>query len=378
MFDYENLRLFTWAVVGVLLIGFTITDGFDMGVAALLPVMGKKNLERRVMLNAIAPHWDGNQVWLITAGGAIFAIWPLVYAAAFSGFYIAMLLVLASLWLRPIGMDYRAKIDNPQWRNACDIALFISGVIPPIIFGVGFGNLLVGVPFELNNLLMLDYQGGFFDLLTPFPILCGLVSLTMVVTQGAAFLQMKTKHELRTRAQNITLWGAGATMLLFMFGGLFAASQSGYIIIGAMLKDGISNPLNKQVVSIASDLLHNFSEMPQLWLIPFTAVTSLLVCFWATVSRRAGVAFTMSSIAIACIILTAGVTLFPMIMPSSINPSHSLTLWDATSSEKTLGIISIVAIIVVPVILGYTAWCYYKMFGRLDNNYIRSNSSSLY
>ena len=163
-----------------------------------------------------------------------------------------------------------------------------------------------------------------------------------------------------------------------MFGGLFAASQSGYIIIGAMLKDGISNPLNKQVVSIAGDLLHNFSEMPQLWLIPFTAVTSLLVCFWATVSRRAGVAFTMSSIAIACIILTAGVTLFPMIMPSSINPSHSLTLWDATSSEKTLGIISIVAIIVVPVILGYTAWCYYKMFGRLDNNYIRSNSSSLY
>ncbi|ARR47345.1 cytochrome d ubiquinol oxidase subunit II [Vibrio campbellii] len=378
MFDYENLRLFTWAIVGVLLIGFTITDGFDMGVAALLPVMGKKNLERRVMLNAIAPHWDGNQVWLITAGGAIFAIWPLVYAAAFSGFYIAMLLVLASLWLRPIGMDYRAKIDNPQWRNACDIALFISGVIPPVIFGVGFGNLLVGVPFELNNLLMLDYQGGFFDLLTPFPILCGLVSLTMVVTQGAAFLQMKTKHELRTRAQNITLWGAGATMLLFMFGGFFAASQSGYTIIGSMLKDGVSNPLNKQVVSIAGDLLHNFSEMPQLWLIPFTAVTSLLVCFWATVSRRAGVAFTMSSIAIACIILTAGVTLFPMIMPSSINPSHSLTLWDATSSEKTLGIISIVAIIVVPVILGYTAWCYYKMFGRLDNNYIRSNSSSLY
>ncbi|EGQ8084433.1 cytochrome d ubiquinol oxidase subunit II [Vibrio parahaemolyticus] len=378
MFDYESLRLFTWAIVGVLLIGFTLTDGFDMGVAALLPIMGKNNLERRVMLNAIAPHWDGNQVWLLTAGGAIFAIWPLVYAVAFSGFYIAMMLVLASLWLRPIGMDYRAKIDNPQWRSACDIALFISGVIPPIIFGVGFGNLLVGVPFELNNLLMLDYQGGFFDLLTPFPILCGLVSLSMVVTQGAAFLQMKTKHELRTRAQNITLCGAGATMMLFMFGGLFAASQSGYIIIGTMPKDSISNPLNKQVVSIAGGLLHNFIEMPQLWLIPFTAVTSLLVCIWATVSRRAGVAFTMSSITITCIILTVGATLFPMIIPSSINPSHSLTLWDATSSEKTLSIISIVAIIVVPVILGYTAWCYYKMFGRLDNNYIRSNSSSLY
>ncbi|MGY3572284.1 cytochrome d ubiquinol oxidase subunit II [Vibrio paucivorans] len=378
MFDYETLRLFTWAVIGVLLIGFTITDGFDMGVAALLPVMGKDNLDRRVMLNSIAPHWDGNQVWLITAGGAIFAIWPLVYAAAFSSFYIAMLLVLASLWLRPIGMDYRAKIDNPKWRKACDVALFVSGIVPPIIFGVGFGNLLVGVPFELNNLLMLDYQGGFFDLLTPFPILCGLVSLAMVMTQGATFLQMKTKDELRSRAQTMTLYGASATMLLFMFGGLFAAAHAGYLIDGSIAADAVSNPLNKQVVAVAGNLLHNFSDVPSLWLVPFTAVFSLLLCLWATVSRRAGLAFTMSSVAIACIILTAGVALFPMIMPSSINPSHSLTIWDATSSEKTLGIISIVAIIVVPMILGYTAWCYYKMFGRLDNDYIRDNSSSLY
>lgn len=157
MFDYETLRLLTWAIVGMLLIGFIITDGFDMGVAALLPILGRSDVERRVMINSIAPHWDGNQVWLITAGGAIFAIWPLVYATAFSSFYLAMMLLLAALWLRPIGMDYRSKIDNPSWRKACDNALFISGVVPPLIFGIGFGNLLVGVPFQLNNLLMLDY-----------------------------------------------------------------------------------------------------------------------------------------------------------------------------------------------------------------------------
>ncbi|GAL20817.1 cytochrome d ubiquinol oxidase subunit II [Vibrio maritimus] len=163
MFDYETLRLFTWAIVGILIIGFAIADGFDMGVAALLPMLGKTNIERRVMINSIAPHWDGNQVWLITAGGAILAIWPAVYATAFSGFYLALILVLAALWLRPIGMDYRNKIDDPRWRMACDIALTISGFVPPLVFGVGFGNLFVGLPFELNELLMISYKGGFWS-----------------------------------------------------------------------------------------------------------------------------------------------------------------------------------------------------------------------
>ncbi|WP_367989037.1 cytochrome d ubiquinol oxidase subunit II [Vibrio sp. NTOU-M3] len=378
MFDYETLRLFTWVVIGILLIGFAITDGFDMGVAALLPIIGKQELDRRVMINSIAPHWDGNQVWLITAGGAIFAIWPLVYAVAFSGFYLAMIVVLAALWLRPLGMDYRAKIDSPTWRKACDIAIFISGIVPPIIFGVGFGNLLIGVPFTLNDLLVIDYQGGFFDLLTPFPLLCGFISLGMTITQGAAFLQLKTRNQLFNRAKNLTLWGASFTMIAFMFGGLMAAKHPGYFFISPVLTNAVSNPLNKQLGEIACGLLHNFSDMPQLWAIPFMGIMCFFLCFWATVSHRTITAFTMSSIAIASIILTAGIALFPIIMPSSINPSHSLTIWDATSSKKTLSIISIIAVIVVPVILSYTTWCYYKMFGRLDSDFIRNNSSSLY
>ncbi|MEZ9670483.1 cytochrome d ubiquinol oxidase subunit II [Vibrio lentus] len=378
MFDYENLRLFTWAVIGVLLIGFIITDGFDMGVAALLPVLGKSEVDRRIMINSIAPHWDGNQVWLVTAGGAIFAIWPAIYAAAFSGFYLAMILVLATLWLRPLGMDYRAKIDNPQWKKACDIALIVSGFIPPVIFGVGFGNLMIGVPFEFNELLMMSYQGGFWDLLTPFPLLCGLVSLAMVITQGAAFLQMKTTGDLKQRAQRVIVCMALVTVGLFIVGGLYAYTLPGYLITSPVVTDGVSNPLLKHVVKFDDLLLHNYENYPILLAIPALGIIGMLSCALMTRLNRAGLAFASSSLSIASIITTAGVALFPMIMPSSLMPSHSLTLWDGTSSELTLSIISVVAVIVVPIILGYTIWCYYKMFGRLDSQYIHDNSSSLY
>ncbi|CDT55379.1 MULTISPECIES: cytochrome d ubiquinol oxidase subunit II [Vibrio] len=378
MFDYENLRLFTWAVIGVLLIGFIITDGFDMGVAALLPVLGKSEVDRRIMINSIAPHWDGNQVWLVTAGGAIFAIWPAIYAAAFSGFYLAMIIVLATLWLRPLGMDYRAKIDNPQWKKACDIALIVSGFIPPVIFGVGFGNLMIGVPFEFNELLMMSYQGGFWDLLTPFPLLCGLVSLAMVVTQGAAFLQMKTTGDLKQRAQKVIVCMALVTVGLFIIGGIYAYTLPGYLITSPVVTDGVSNPLLKHVMKFDDLLLHNYENYPVLWGIPALGIIGMLSCAVMTRLNRAGLAFASSSLSIASIITTAGVALFPMIMPSSLMPSHSLTLWDGTSSELTLSIISVVAVIVVPIILGYTIWCYYKMFGRLDSQYIHDNSSSLY
>ena len=378
MFDYENLRLFTWAVIGVLLIGFIITDGFDMGVAALLPVLGKSEVDRRIMINSIAPHWDGNQVWLVTAGGAIFAIWPAIYAAAFSGFYLAMIIVLATLWLRPLGMDYRAKIDNPQWKKACDIALIVSGFIPPVIFGVGFGNLMIGVPFEFNELLMMSYQGGFWDLLTPFPLLCGLVSLAMVVTQGAAFLQMKTTGDLKQRAQKVIVCMALVTVGLFIVGGIYAYTLPGYLITSPVVTDGVSNPLLKHVMKFDDLMLHNYENYPVLWGIPALGIIGMLSCAVMTRLNRAGLAFASSSLSIASIITTAGVALFPMIMPSSLMPSHSLTLWDGTSSELTLSIISVVAVIVVPIILGYTIWCYYKMFGRLDSQYIHDNSSSLY
>ena len=153
MLDYEILRIIWWVLVIVLLIGFSVTDGFDMGVTALLPVAGKKEVERRIMINSIAPHWDGNQVWLLTAGGAIFAAWPIVYSVAFSGFYIALFLVLAALFFRPIGFEYRAKIDNPTWRAMWDWGLFAGGFVPALVFGVAFGNVMAIVVLQASQYL---------------------------------------------------------------------------------------------------------------------------------------------------------------------------------------------------------------------------------
>ncbi|MGB1321871.1 MAG: cytochrome d ubiquinol oxidase subunit II, partial [Vibrio gallaecicus] len=247
MFDYEILRLIWWVLIGVLLVGFAVTDGFDMGVGALVPVIGKNDTERRVMINTIAPHWDGNQVWLITAGGALFAAWPLVYATSFSGFYLAMYVALAALWLRPLGLDYRSKIEDPKWRSLWDGAICFSGTVPPIIFGVAFGNLLQGVPFDLNDLLMSKYHGSFFGLLNPFALLCGVLSLTLFILQGATWLQMKTTDDVKARSRTIAQVAGIIIAALFAVGGVWVQSIEGYVITSTIDTMAASNPLNKEV-----------------------------------------------------------------------------------------------------------------------------------
>ncbi|OAN18433.1 cytochrome d ubiquinol oxidase subunit 2 [Photobacterium jeanii] len=378
MFEYEVLRFIWWALIGVLCIGFAVTDGFDMGVGALVPVIGKTDNERRVMINSIAPHWDGNQVWLITAGGALFAAWPLVYATAFSGFYLAMIVTLAALWLRPIGFDYRSKLTEDKWRNAWDKAIFVGSFVPPVIFGVAFGNLLQGVPFELNEFLIPTYKGSFFGLLNPFALLCGLVSSMMIITQGATYLQMKTTGELHTRARNVTVITAIATAVLFAIAGFWAQSIEGYVITSEIVTNAPSNPLTKEVERLSGALFANYEAYPLLWAAPLLAVVMPLLTVIATKADRGAFAFLTSSLTMAGVILTFGFALFPFIMPSSLFPSHSLTMWDATSSELTLNIMTGVAFVMVPIILGYTIWTYYKMFGRLDDKFIEENKNSLY
>lgn len=378
MFDYELLRLIWWVLIGVLLVGFAITDGFDMGVGALVPVLGKNDSERRVMINSIAPHWDGNQVWLITAGGALFAAWPLVYATSFSGFYMAMIVTLAALWLRPIGLDYRSKIEDPNWRNTWDICISISGFVPPIIFGVAFGNLLQGVPFQLNELIMPSYHGSFFGLLNPFALVCGLVSLFMILMQGSAWLQMKTTGELHTRARTTAQLTGVLTCLLFVAAGFWVQNMEGYVVVSAIDGAAASNPLNKEVMREAGAWMHNFEIYPILWLAPALGVLMPLLAVLASRFEKCALAFLTSSLGNAGVIFTAGFAMFPFVMPSSLVPSHSLTMWDSTSSELTLNVMTFIAFVMVPIILGYTAWSYYKMFGRLDNKFIEDNKNSLY
>ncbi|MDA9558157.1 cytochrome d ubiquinol oxidase subunit II [Vibrio sp.] len=378
MFDYETLRLIWWLLIGTLFVGFAVTDGFDMGVCALVGIIGKGDTQRRVMINSIAPHWDGNQVWLVTAGGALFAAWPLVYATSFSGFYLAMILTLAALWLRPVGLDYRSKIEDKQWRKWWDKAITASGIIPPFIFGVAFGNLIQGVPFQLNEFLMSTYRGNFFGLLNPFALLCGLVSLSMITMQGAAWLQMKCVGELHTKARQVTRIAALFMVVFFVAAGFWVQTMDGYVISSVIDPNAASNPVAKTVDVVAGAWLHNFNDMSVLWLIPLTGVLMPIFTILFTKMNKSGWAFFCSSLTNAGVIFTAGTAMFPFIMPSSLVPDHSLTLWDSTSSQLTLELMTWVAFVMIPIILIYTIWTYYKMFGRLDDKFIEDNKTSLY
>ncbi|MCK3654413.1 cytochrome d ubiquinol oxidase subunit 2 [Pasteurellaceae bacterium Macca] len=379
MLDYEILRFIWWILIGVLLIGFAITDGFDMGVLTLLPVVGKSNVERRVMINAVAPHWDGNQVWLLTAGGAIFAAWPTVYATSFSGFYLAMIVVLAALFFRPVGFEYRAKIDDPKWRNAWDWGLFVGGFVPSLIFGVAFGNLLQGVPFHFNELKQVTYTGSFFGLLNPFALLCGVISLMMLTTQGATWLQMKTTGELRNRVRAVAQVTALIVLVVFLLAGAWLYFFiDGFVVTSQLDHRALSTVVNKTVALESGAWFKNFIEMPILLIIPALAVIGALGTIAASKANRSGFAFLSSSIMQAGVILTAGVSMFPFVMPSISNPEMSLTMWDSTASQYTLQVMLIVACIFVPLVLAYTVWTYFKMFGRLDSKFIEDNNASLY
>ncbi|CCO48984.1 Cytochrome d ubiquinol oxidase subunit 2 [Vibrio nigripulchritudo SOn1] len=378
MFEYETLRLIWWVLIGVLLIGFMVTDGFDMGVGALVPFVGKDEYERRLMINSIAPHWDGNQVWLITAGGALFAAWPLVYATSFSSFYLAMYLTLAALWFRPLALEYRAKIESAKWKQYCDIAISFSGGIPPIMFGVAFGNLIQGIPFELNSLLMPSYHGSFFDLLNPFALLCGVVGLCMALLQGSTWLLMKSSEEVYIRVRKIAQVIALVLVALFMLGGWMLFDVNGYQITSPMDLNADSNPVVKEVLLQKGLWFENYRQYPLMAMAPAVGFVALFSASLAARLSKNGLAFVSSSLANASIVATAGLTMFPFIIPSSHSPDHSLTLWDATSSELTLNAMTLVAFVMVPVILGYTSWTYYKMFGRLDTKFVKENSNSLY
>ena len=378
MIDYEFLRFIWWVLVVVLLIGFSVTDGFDMGVTSLLPFAGKKEVEKRIMINTIAPHWDGNQVWLLTAGGAVFAAWPIVYSVAFSGFYIALFLVLAALFFRPIGFEYRAKIDNPTWRAIWDWGLFAGGAVPALVFGVAFGNLLQGVPFEFNEIGQVTYTGSFFALLNPFALLCGVLSLTMLVTHGANWLQMKTTAALRDRVSSISQIGAGVTIITFVLAGVWLYFKDGYVVNSAIDHFAASSPVGKNVSVETAAWFKNFAEMPILWIFPVLAVISALFNVVTSKANRCGFAFFFSSLTMAGIIITAAVSMFPFVMPSSSKPGESLLMWDATSSELTLTIMFFLALIFVVISLAYTIWPYYKMFGRIDESFIEEHKHTAY
>ena len=380
MLDYETLRVIWWLLVGILLIGFAITDGFDLGVGALLTLVGRTDNERRIMINTVGPHWDGNQVWFITAGGAIFAAFPLIYATAFSGFYLALLLTLTALWMRPLGFDYRSKLPNAQWRLAWDWALFVAGVVPALIFGVAFGNLLIGVPFAFDDIMKVTYGGSFFGLLNPFSIVAGLISVSMLLLHGSVWLQLKTDGILRERATNISVILGFTTAILFALAGLWVAFRlDGYSINTPINTLAESNPMLKTVSVEKGAWLHNYFAHPWMITAPILGLLAPFITAILCVKQRAGWAFVASSLSLAGIILTAGFSMFPFLMPSSSHPNMSLTIWDASSSQLTLNIMFYVAMFFVPIVLAYTAWSFWVMRGRIkEQDVINGQSHTIY
>ncbi|SFI03977.1 cytochrome d ubiquinol oxidase subunit II [Collimonas sp. OK307] len=379
IFDYETLKIIWWGFVGVLLIGFALTDGFDFGVGMLLPFIGKTDGERRVIINSIGSTWEGNQTWFITAGGAIFAAWPLVYGAAFSGFYVALMLLLFSLFFRPVGFDYRSKVADTRWRNAWDWGLFAGGFVPPLIFGVAFGNLFLGVPFHYDDTMRVEYTGNFFQLLNPFGLLAGLLSVAMLLMHGAAYLQVKTDALIAQRARSVAKVAGLVTILLFVAGGFWVAfGINGYRITGMPDPNSAFMPIVKTVATVNGAWFDNYAHWPATWALPVIAVAGALLCVVFSVADKAMAAFLSSGFSVTGIILTAGASLFPFIMPSSLDPNSSLTIWDAVSSHKTLGIMFWVVVIMLPIIMLYTTWVYRVMRGKVTLKHIEDNEHTAY
>ena len=378
MFDYETLRGIWWLFLGVLLIGFAVTGGFDLGTAILLPFLGKTDTERRVIINAIGPTWEGNQVWFVTAGGALFAAWPMAYSVAFSGFYLALLLTLFALMLRPLGFDYRSKLSSERWRGNWDKALFVGGFVPALIFGVAFGNLLQGVPFHFDNDMRIFYDGSFWGLLNPFALLSGLLSVAMLTLHGAAYLQIKTEGDIQQRCQKMVMLFGIITLAIFALAGVWIANIDGYKITSTLLHDAPSNPLNKVVEKSAGLWLANYQQQPLLILIPGLGFMAATLTILLSKQQYLKSAFISSSFTITAIILTAGVSMFPFLIPASQSINHSLTVWDASSSHTTLAIMFWVTVVFLPIIIIYTTWVFRVLSGKITLAHIQNNDHTAY
>jgi cytochrome d ubiquinol oxidase subunit II len=373
MFDYETLRVIWWLLMGIVLIGFAIMDGFDLGAGAFVRVLAHDDDERRVLIDTFEPYWEGNQVWLILGGGAVFAAWPYLYAASFSGFYFAILLILLALIVRPVSLNFRNKSDDARWRATWDGLLTFTGVVPALLFGVAIGNLFLGVPLRYDDTMRISYEGGLIGLLRPFALLAGLVSLTMILMHGATYLALKADNVIAQRAQSALNLLAPLYALLYIAAGAWLAyGVTGFRIDGQIITGGPSNPLLKQV-SIGGSWLIN-GPLGR-WACLAAAIAIVAALATPVLARRGAhlTAFVTSSLAIAGTILSAGFALFPFLMPSNLDPRSSLTVWDASSSRSTLELMLFVTVVLLPIVLAYTGWVFRVMRGRVSLEHVRKS-----
>lgn len=371
--DLLTLQVIWWLLLGVLLIGLAVMVGMDMGVGTILRYVGRTDLERRVALNIIGPHWDGNQVWFVLGGGAIFAAFPLIYATAFSGFYIVMLVLLWSMIVRPLGFEYRSHLDSLRWRSVWDWALFVSGFVPMLIFGAAVGNILQGVPFHFEWNLTSFYTGSFLALFNPFAILCGLLSVALSIYMGATRIMSGAEGAIHGRARNVATVGGIAAVILYAIGGLWLRVISGFTLVDSPGPGVPQMPLQQTVTHSAGAWYANFAAQPLLWLLPLLAIVALIVGVLALRNGRALLAWWLGSLGWAGVIGSAGAAMFPFMLPSSSMPAQSLTLWNASSSSLTLTWMLGFTIVFIPLIVWYTSWAFYVMRGKVSEEQVSSD-----
>jgi cytochrome d ubiquinol oxidase subunit II len=358
MFDLETLRVIWWVLLGVLLTGFALTDGWDLGIGTLLPLVARNERERDIVVEVIAPVWEGNQVWIILGAGSIFAAWPYVYAVAFSGAYFVILLLLLAMGIsRPVSIKYRTKVDSLSWQRFWSWTLFTGSTLTAIIFGMLVGNTLIGLPFNFDTDLRITYTGHMFDLFNPFALWSGLTSLAMLIMHGALYLAIKTEGIIRARA---ILWariGAFFLIVTFAIGGFWIAYRlTGYQVVGHVDPSGFSNPMHKEVIAKVGAWMTNYSLYPITMAMPALGLIGALFAFIAANFNR--FAFFCSCLSIIGVIGTVGVSMFPFILPSSTHYSSSLLVWDASSTQLTLLIMFFATIFLLPIVIIYTMWVY--------------------
>ncbi len=343
--SYEFLQTLWFILVAVLWIGFFFLEGFDFGVGMLLPFIGKKDAERRAVINAIGPTWDGNEVWLLTAGGATFAAFPMWYATMFSGFYLALFLLLVGLIIRGISFEYRSKDAHPAWRNRFDWMIAIGSFLAALLLGAAFANLAKGVPIDADGNLVApawlpNGLGVTLTLLNPYGLLGGLATVTVFLVHGANFLALKLEGELRERARKFawTLWIVAAISVILLTIGT-------YVFTDALTKLGVNPGIT-----------------------PILSVVALLVTGYFIKGKREGWAFIMTSLHIVLTQVTFFMLMFPRVMISSLNPEWNLTIYNASSSQYTLTVMSIVALIFVPIVLAYQSWTYWMFRKRITTD----------